>query len=140
MGDLKQVPTKVIETFHLSVGPGRGTAIIRDIKIEVSPGGNVVVYTNYGVQTRQAEADAAEGLPVTISKDFSTVSLYGAKAGLAADGGLVVSTNGTVTIRPAIKELVEYWGAVVRKSREEWAASVREGAVWEAQRAGYRLD
>lgn len=140
MGDLRQMSTKVIDTFHLSVGPGLSSAIIRDIKIEVSPGGNVVVYTNHGVQTRQAEADAAEGLPVSISKDFSTVSLFGAKAALAADGSLVVSTNGTVTIRPALKELVEYWGAVVRKSREEWAASAREGPVREAQRAGYRLD
>jgi hypothetical protein len=67
---------------------------------EVSPDGNVVVFTNEDVQTKPAAA-ATEDKQLSIGKDFNTVAIYGAKVKLATDGSVIVYTNGIVTIEPA---------------------------------------
>jgi hypothetical protein len=137
----RQVTEKPKDNFYVSAGPDRGTAIVRDIKIEVKRDSSVVVYTNYGVQTKPAIAGtgwtASGDTEISIGKDFNTVALYGAKVELAADGSVIVYTNGTVTIKPALKELVENWQSVVRESLEQWARASREGPEREARRAGY---
>lgn len=90
---------------EVKVGKDLTTATINGTKVEISPEGNVVVFTNAGVQTKPAAAvDAAakkEGTSIDIGKDFNTVAMYGATVELAADGSLIVSTNGKVQIKPA---------------------------------------
>lgn len=90
---------------EVKVGKDLSTATLNGTKVEISPEGNVVVFTNEGVQTKPAAAaDAAakkEGSSIDIGKDFNTVAMYGATIELAADGSLIVSTNGKVTVKPA---------------------------------------
>jgi hypothetical protein len=86
--------------IQIIVGRDMTTAIIQGAKVEVSPGGNVVVYTNGGIQTKPASGDAgAKG--IHISEDFNAVSLYGARVDLTADGSFIVCTSGTVKVKPA---------------------------------------
>jgi hypothetical protein len=90
---------------EVKVGKGLSTATINGTKIEISPEGNVVAFTDKGVQVKPvAIADAAakkEGTSIDIGKDFNTVAMYGATVELATDGSLIVSTNGKVTVKPA---------------------------------------
>jgi hypothetical protein len=84
---------------QVSVDKDLGTAIIRGVRVEVSPDSNVVVYTNEGVQTKPAACEAA-AKGTHISEDFNTVVLNGAIIERAADGHLVISTSGTVITKP----------------------------------------
>jgi hypothetical protein len=64
------------------------------------------VYTNKGVQvkpatTATAAAEDEKFIISKVSKDFNTVAMYGATVERAADGSLIVSTNGTVKVKPA---------------------------------------
>jgi hypothetical protein len=86
---------------------GIGAVTINGTKVaEISPEGNVITFTDKGAQLAKpaAAADASakkEGTSIDIGKDFNTVAMYGATVEVAADGKLIVSTNGTVTVKPA---------------------------------------
>jgi hypothetical protein len=116
--------------IQIMVGKDLSTATLQGVRIEVSPDSNVVVYTNEGVQTKPASSEAAatrngaisEGavpparedalllrVPAQsarrdggthISADFNTVVLNGATIERADDGHLVISTPGSVIIKP----------------------------------------
>jgi len=97
---------------HIDIEEGVSTATLNGTKVEISPEGNVVVFTNAGVRTQPGaeESDidlgtqdtaATEDKQFSIGKDFNTVAMYGAKVELATDGRLTVYTNGTVTVKPA---------------------------------------
>jgi hypothetical protein len=95
---------------------GEGFVIMGGDRIEVSPDGKkVTAYTNDGVETKAASGEApatrdgaiSEGaVPlsrdggISISADFNTVVLNGATIERAADGHLVISSSGTVIIKP----------------------------------------
>jgi len=96
---------------RIDIEEGVSTATLNGTKIEISPEGNVVVFTNAGVRTKPGaeESDidlgtqdtaATEDKQISIGKGFNTVAMYGAKVELATDGSLVVYTNGTVKVKP----------------------------------------
>jgi len=106
MTEATSVKTEV-KNVEVKVGKDLSTATLNGTKVEISPEGNVVVFTNAGVQTKPAvAADTAatedkEFIVSKVGKDFNTVAMYGATVELAADGKLIVTTNGTVQIKPA---------------------------------------
>ena len=89
--------------IQVNLGKDLSTAIIRGVKVEVSPDSNVVVYTNEGVQTIPAAASdpLTEGIKVSVTEDFKRLVLNGARIEFAADGHLVISTPGIVITKPA---------------------------------------
>jgi hypothetical protein len=89
--------------IQVNLGKDLSTAIIRGVKVEVSPDSNVVAYTNEGVQTIPAAASdpLTAGVKVSVSEDFKRVVLNGARIEFAADGHLVISTPGIVITKPA---------------------------------------
>jgi Protein of unknown function (DUF1566) len=102
----KEKQTSRNEDIQINVGKDLSTAIIQGLIVEVSPDNNVVMYTNKGVQIKPATssseaASAKEDTHLSIGKDFNTVALYSAKIELAADGGVIVYTNGTVKLKAA---------------------------------------
>jgi hypothetical protein len=94
-----------VKDVEVKVGKNLSTATINGTKVEISPDGNVVVFTNEGVQTKPAVtatvAAVTEDKQISIGKDFNMVAMYGATIELAADGSLIVSTNGKITVKPA---------------------------------------
>ena len=94
------------KSIQVNIEEGVNAITINGTKVEISPEGNVVVYTNNGesVQTKPAlatKAAAKEGASIDIDKDFNTVAMYGAKVELTIEGSLIVYTNGTVKVKPA---------------------------------------
>jgi hypothetical protein len=95
---------------------GEGFVIMGGDRIEVSPDGKkVTAYTNDGVETKAASGEPpatrdgaiSEGaVPlsrdggISISADFNRVVMNGATIERAADGHLVISSPGTVIIKP----------------------------------------
>jgi len=90
---------------QVEIEEGVSTATLNGTKVEISPEGNVVVFTNDAVQTKPAApapaAPATEDKHLSIGKEFNSVAMYGAIVELGTDGILVVHTNGTVTVKPA---------------------------------------
>jgi hypothetical protein len=66
---------------------------------EISPEGNVESFADF--QVKPAIADAAAKESVGIIKAFNSAAVYGVTIEKAADGKLTISTNGTVTVKPA---------------------------------------
>lgn len=94
------------KSIQLSITKDLATATLGGTTVEVAPNGDVTVYTNDGVEATPAANDATEastegGTKIGISKDFNTVSVFGAKVGLATDGSFTVSTPGKTKIKPA---------------------------------------
>ncbi len=87
-----------------------GTVVLNDIMAEISPRGDVLVFTDSGVETKPAAdetgAPDTENNPISIGNDFNSVAVYGAKLEVTPDGGLSVSTKGIVKIRPASEALI----------------------------------
>ena len=97
-------PVKQTKDVELKVGKDLSTATLHGTKVEITPQGNVLLYTDAGVQAKPATGAApaaGEDNQITIGKDFNAVAMYGAKVELATDGSLIVYTNGTVTVKPA---------------------------------------
>ncbi len=95
---------KEVQPVQVTVDQNLSTATLGGTKIEISPEGNVVAFTDKGVQVKPAAATTAaatEDKQISIGNDFNTVAMYGATVELAADGSLIVSTNGNVTVKPA---------------------------------------
>src|SRR4051812_29490818 len=90
---------KATENIHVSISKTRSTAILQGIRIEVSPQSDVVVYTNNGVQTRPPAGKNEKG--ARISANLNSLMLNGATIERAGDGCLVISTRGSVIIKPA---------------------------------------
>ena len=84
----------------VQVSVGKDFVIMGTDRVEVSPDGKkVTAYTNDGVETKAASGEPpAQG--ISISADFNTVVLNGATIERAADGHLVISSAGTVIIKP----------------------------------------
>ena len=83
----------------VQVSVGKDFVILGTDRVEVSPDGKkVTAYTNDGVETKAASGAATQG--ISISADFNTVVLNGAIIERAADGHLVISSPGTVIIKP----------------------------------------
>jgi hypothetical protein len=83
----------------IQVSVGKDFVIMGGDRVEVSPDSNVVVYTNEAVQTNSPFGEAA-AKGTHISEDFNTVVLNGATIERSADGHLVISTPGSVKIKP----------------------------------------
>ncbi len=70
---------------------------------EISPDGNVVTFTDKGTQLAKpaaTEATTKKGTSIDIGEAFNTVAMYGATVEAAADGSLIVYTNGKVFTKP----------------------------------------
>ena len=108
-----------VKDIQLNAGKDLCTATLSGTKVEISPEGNVMIYSNESVRLRPAasggektaldyarakgNADIVRLLKAAgaIGTGFNTVAIYGAKVELAADNGLIVYTNGTVKVKPA---------------------------------------
>ena len=91
---------------ELNMGKDRVARVtFGDVQADITPDGNVKVYTDEAFQAKPADAVAAETAPVagdsniTIKQDFSYVAVYGAKIEQTA-AGFVVSTNGKAQNAP----------------------------------------
>ena len=76
-----------------------GTATINDIRVEITPDSNVVVYYS---SARVRIKPAIEAVATLEDRQANTFVMYGAKVELADDGILTVYTNGGVKVKPAI--------------------------------------
>jgi hypothetical protein len=82
---------------------GTADVTINGTKVaEISPDGNIVTFTDKGIQLAKAEAATKKGTSIDIGEAFNTVAVYGAKVELAANGSLIVYTNGKVFTKPAL--------------------------------------
>ena len=104
--------------FEAKVGKDLSAIILDGTKLEISPEGNVAVFTNEGVQRKRASTDIftkEEGTSINIGEDFKTFSMCGATVEAATGGKLAVSTNGIFTIAPilsAVKPAVTNYTAI----------------------------
>ena len=89
------------DDIQVNIRKDLASAIIGGSKVEVTPEGNVTVYTSASVRTKPAKAGSAPrgGTHIDISEDFNTVVLNGAT--IERGGGhLAVSTPGVVVTKP----------------------------------------
>jgi hypothetical protein len=90
----------------VQVSIGKGFVIIGGDRVEVSPDGKkVTAYTNDGVETMTTKPApvmprGASERGISISADFNTVVLNGVLIQRAFEGHLVISSPGTVVIKP----------------------------------------
>lgn len=105
MTDAAASAKKEVNPVQVTVDQNLSTVTLKGAKVEISPEGNVVVFTSESVQTKPAATTSAtaatEDKQFSIGKDFNTVAMYGATIELATDGSLIVYTNGTVKVKPA---------------------------------------
>ena len=107
--------TKVQPGIQLSITPDLTTATLGGTTVQITPAGDVTVYTDVGIetqpvaaaaeaaattQTAAAAAPAETDIKIGLSKTFNEFTMYGAKVGLAADGSFTVSTAGKTKIKP----------------------------------------
>jgi hypothetical protein len=87
-------------SIQTSIEEGLSRITLNGTKIDITPDGNSVVYTQGMVQTKPAVNDAFMNEPLHIGKDFNSVSAYGVKIESMTDGSLIVYTNGAVITKP----------------------------------------
>lgn len=119
-----------MKDIKVNVSKDLSTATINGTKIEISPEGNVVAFTDKSVQIKPAAADTPvkkEGTSIDIGKDFNTVAMYGATVEMAADGSLIVSTNGKVTVKPAATDAPAIQAA---KAALKIGAKMADGSIF----------
>jgi len=87
---------------------GLRTSLQNGTKVEISPEGDVTVYTEGGVEAKPGvSGEAAQAQQISIAENFNAVSMFGAKVELAKNGNVIVHTDGTVKIKLPVAEKVK---------------------------------
>jgi hypothetical protein len=101
----KRIKTMAAEnsraSIQTSIEEGLSRITLNGTKIDITPDGNSIVYTQGTVQTKPAVNDASIDTALYISRDFNSVSAYGVKIEPMPDGSLIVYSNGAVITKSA---------------------------------------